>query len=183
MKTNNISPNLRSILIFSVFLSIFSNTFSATNQNFLYNQIVNKRNLDYGLNSIYYTLAYPSNNLTGTGDKLKDVAYKVLSKLMACDSGCCVGEIDNLRCGDSIDCKIYLDYSRTGNVVAAVIVPVFVMAILIFLFFLYAMKFKLSYCSSFGFTLLSVFIITIPCIIFYLHKKDSNVTPIKNKEK
>ena len=136
-------------------------------------------------NSIYYNLAYPANNITGTGDVLKDVPFRVLCMLLACNSGCCVGEIDNMRCGLAADCQVYLDYSKIPGMVVAIVVPIGVFILLTALF-IYLNRFKkYSCCSAFCMCLGCLLVITIPVVIYYLlcKKQKDSVTPDKGKEK
>lgn len=148
------------------------------------NNLSNKRNLQYGLNSIYYNIAYPANDITGTGDRLKDVPYKVLCKILSCVSGCCVGEIDNMRCGLAADCKVYSDYANLPGMIAAIVVPIGVFFLLI-AFSFYLVKFKkYSCCGAFCMCAGLVFIVTIPIVIYYLFfKKYYSVTSKNPKER
>ena len=169
------------IALFNIlFATITSKKISTEN---LENQKQNKRNLQYAMNSIYYNLMYPANDITGTGDKLKDVPYKVLCKILACNSGCCVGEVDNMRCGVADDCKVYSNYAGIPGMVIAIVVPIAVFLILVFLF-VFFMKYKKYSCvKSFCLCLGCLFIVTIPIVIyFYFCKKEASVTPNK-KEK
>jgi len=177
--------NTRKICIYISILSVILSVFSS--QRVLRNELQTKtknRNLQYAANSIFYNLAYPANNITGTGDLLKDVPFKVLCKLLACNSGCCVGEIDNMRCGIANDCQVYLDYSKIPGMVVAIVVPIAVFLILTALFvFLYKFK-NYSCCSAFCMCLGCLFIVTIPVVVYLLlSKKKDSVTPNKTKER
>jgi len=143
-----------------------------------------RRNLQYSLNSIYYNIVYPANDITGTGDKLKDVPYKVVCKILNCVSGCCVGEIDNMRCGAIADCKVYSDYSKVPGMIAAIVVPIGVFILLAALFY-YLLKHRKYSCSTaFCMCLGCIFVITIPIVLYYLlFKKENSVTPKNNKER
>lgn len=174
----------RNILFLMFLLNIIFSTICSKNVNFQnIDTPANKiRNLQYALNSIYYNIVYPANDITGTGDRLKDVPYKVLCKIMSCNTGCCVGEIDNMRCGVQSDCKTYSDYSKIPGMVAAIVIPIAVFLILI-AFFVFLTKFKKysvggAFCMCFG----CLFVITIPVVIYYFCKNDTSVTP-KNKER
>jgi len=142
-----------------------------------------ERNLQYNFKSIYYNIVYPANDITGTGDKLKDVPYKVLCKIMKCESGCCVGEIDNMRCGLEEDCKIYTNYSNLPGLVAAIIVPIGVFFVFLLLF-IFLTKYKKYNCGK---TLLiclaCLFVVTIPIVIYFMIRIDKSVTPDKNIER
>lgn len=173
---------IKSLLLCSVYITLF---LSHVNMSQSKGALISseERNLQYSMKSIYYDLVYPSNDLTGTGDKLKDVPYKVLCKIIACTTGCCVGEIDNMRCGAANDCKTYKDYSNMGGVIAAIVVPISVTIILVFLTLLFNKKWKYTCCTSFVMALGCIFIIPLPFIIYCICKKDCSVTAEKNKEK
>jgi len=144
----------------------------------------NIRNLQYAIHSVYYNIVYPANDITGTGDKLKDVPYKVLCKLKSCDTGCCVGEIDYMSCGLASDCRIYSDYSKIGGMVAAIVIPIGVSILLILLFvFLFKVK-KYTCGSAFCLCLACLLIIPIPIVLYYCFcKKNSSVTTEDKKDR
>lgn len=178
--------NIRKMLFFTAILSVVFSVFPAKKFYLSENESLSKqknRNLQYAVNSIYYNLAYPANNITGTGDLLKDVPFKVLCMLLACNTGCCVGEIDNMRCGLAADCQVYLDYSKIPGMVAAIVVPIGVFLLLTALF-IYLHRFrKYSCCSAFCMCLGCLFVITIPIVAYYIFcKKQESVTPEKIKE-
>ena len=143
-----------------------------------------KRNLQFSLNSIYYNIVYPANNITGTGDKLKDVPYKVLCKVLSCVSGCCVGEIDNMRCGAAADCKVYSNYAEMPGIIAAIVVPIGVF-ILFIAFCIYLMKYrKYSFCGALCMFFGILFVVSIPVVLYYLFcKKDNSATSKSHKER
>ena len=180
--------NTRKILFYISMLSVIFSTFSAKKRYVSDSEVQSKkkgRNLQYALNSIYYNLMYPANNITGTGDLLKDVPFKVLCMILACNSGCCVGELDSMRCGLAADCQVYLDYSRIPGMVVAIVVPIGVF-VMLFALFVYLYKYKKytcggAYCMCLG----CLFVITIPIVIYYFFfkKQQESVTPGKMKEK
>lgn len=188
--SNYLSKSLTRQLLFYVSLfSVLLTTFQAKRVLIAENnhEIKQKnRNLQYALNSIYYNLVYPANNITGTGDFLKDVPYKVQCMILACNSGCCVGEIDNMRCGLASDCQIYLDYSKLPGMVAAIVIPIGVFVLLV-AFFVYLNKFRKYSCSgAFCMCLGCLFVVTIPFVLYHLFfkKQKEYVTPgEKVKEK
>ena len=143
-----------------------------------------KRNLQFSLNSIYYNIVYPANNITGTGDKLKDVPYKVLCKVLSCVSSCCVGEIDNMQCGAAADCKVYSNYVKMPGIIAAIVVPGGVFILLI-AFCIYLMKYlKYSFCGALCMCFGILFVVSIPVVLYYLLcKKDNSVTSKNLKER
>lgn len=154
----------------------FFNLFSLVATNFSFLNKNNDRELqsyvEYSSNGIYYNLKYPKNHITGSGDKLADVPYRVLCIIKACES-CCVGEINNLQCGSAEECKTYLDSTRIGSIVAAVIVPIGVTCIFIVAYLILNKKCKLPWDLSLVLAFTCMFVITIPFVIWYVMKKDS----------
>lgn len=173
------------ILFYLTLVNIIFSTISTKKVYFQHETLnENKRNLQYALQSVYYNIVYPANDITGTGDRLKDVPYKVLCKLMTCETGCCVGEIDYMSCGLASDCKLYSDYSKIGGMVAAIVIPigVSILLILLFIFFLKVKKYSCgsSFCLCFG----CLFIVPIPFVLYYCFcKKNSSVTPEGKKDR
>jgi hypothetical protein len=176
MKYSNISfyPNMKKIVFIILFLYII--TFTSTKSTNQLNNYKQSRNLQYSIGSVYYELQYPLNDLTGTGDRLKDVPYKVKCKILACETGCCVGEIDKMSCGPQMDCAIYLD--KLNNMTISIVVPVVIgffviFAILLFTFLkIYKIPLFTSICLSLG----CLSIILIPWVIYFVYKKNKNVT-------
>lgn len=160
---------LRALILMTSLMSLIT-----PQSNFL--NLHNERNLQnyvqYSPNGIYYTLKYPKNDITGSGDKLADVPYKVLCVLKAC-STCCVGEINNMKCGTAEECKTYLDETRVGSKVAAIIVPIGVTIIFIIAFIIFYKKYKLSLGFSLLLAFICMFVITTPFVIWYMKSKDS----------
>lgn len=175
----NISFNTKRLLLIFSFIyltSLISSSFTKTSLE----NVPQKRNLSYNIGSIYYELLYPLNDLTGTGDRLKDVPYKVQCKLLKCESGCCVGEIDKMRCGPDADCAIYLDSVNVG--ITQIVVPVVVGLFLIFLILVITFKivFKFSICASICLSLGCISIVLIPFVIYFICKEKKNVTEIES---
>lgn len=184
MSTNisNISfdrKKLICIISFICILSLISCQGQSQNQNLFLSK---NRNLQYSLGSIYYELVYPINNLTGTGDRLKDVPYKVQCKIKQCESGCCVGEIDKMLCGDPADCAIYLEESRKPTLLAGIVIPVGLLIIFIVLFISFRKVYKLSVgqsiCLAFG----CLTIVLIPFVAYYVYKESKDNVNNKSKE-
>lgn len=173
MKYNNISL-MKTILLLISFLYLISNISSSTSISINQNILKKNRNLQYSLGSIYYELQYPINDLTGTGDRLKDVPYKVLCKILACDTGCCVGEIDKMSCGISTDCAIYLESLNTNRLVIAVCIVVILLVIFFILLIVFKKVFEFSYYTSLCLTLGSMSIILIPYVVYYIIKEKKN---------
>ena len=132
------------------------------------------RNLQYSIGSIYYELLYPINNLTGTGDRLKDVPYIVKCKIKKCVSGCCIGEIDNMICGAANECLIYLDESKKPNLISAIIIPIALFIIFIVLIITFYKVYKLSIGLSICYSFCCLTILLIPFIAYCVYKEYKN---------
>ena len=140
------------------------------------NKTPESRNLQYSMGSIYYELEFPINNLTGTGDRLKDVPYRALCKIQNCYTGCCVGAIDKMSCGPTADCIIYLESSKTGITLIIILVVVVLFIVFVLLFLLFKKVFKFSVCSAICLSFGCISVILIPWIIFFVSKERKNVT-------
>lgn len=180
----NISFNMKKIIFLISFLYLISSTAALSNIKTIQKEKEKEsRKLQYSLGSIYYELQYPLNNLTGTGDRLKDVPYKVQCKILACASGCCVGEIDNMSCGPAADCAIYLDALETNTLIIAVCVAVVFLIIFAILFITFKKIYKFSISASTCLALGCMTIFLIPCVIWFVCKERKNVTSDNNKSK
>lgn len=179
MKCSNISLNSKTKKLVFIILFLYLITFASTKNT---NQL-NKnqsRNLQYSIGSVYYELQFPANDLTGTGDRLKDVPYKVKCKILACETGCCVGEIDKMSCGPQTDCAIYSESVRILTISIAVPIVVGLFIIFLILFFTFLKVYKLSCCLSTGLSLACFIIILIPLVIYLVYIQNKSVT---SKEK
>ena len=177
MKYLKISFNLKKIVFIISFLYLMT---------FISSTITTKpesRNLQYSTGSIYYELQYPINNLTGTGDRLKDVPYMVQCNILRCESGCCVGEIDKMSCGPAADCAIYLSSFETGTTIIIACVIVFFFLILLILAITFNKVFKFSICASVCLSLGCMTIILIPCVIYFTIKEGKNACKNKSKDR
>jgi len=162
---------LIAIIIISNVLSIF------TIKDYNKNEIIlneNHRNLQFSSKSVYYKIPIQKNNVTGTGDIMNDVPYKALCSILNCSSGCCIGEINLISCGDKATCDSFYNYKNIPVIVPAVIVPIFVLFFLIFLILLFSKKYGFSYLISLILAILSILIITIPCVLYYVKKNGTN---------
>jgi len=165
---NLIKTKFTAIIILVCINLIFTSEFLYDNSS---RNLQQQQYVEYSNNGVFYTLNYPKNDITGTGDKLQDSPYKVLCILKACPGGCCIGEINNLQCETAENCKMYFDSTRKGNVAAAVIIPIVVTAIFLIAFFLlrkYYNKASLFYIALLSF--ICMLVITIPFVILYLIK-------------
>lgn len=175
---NSIYPLSKKTLLCFVFLISFLSLISSPAV-----EINNKRNLQYSLGSIYYELIYPINNLSGTGDRLKDVPYKVLCKIKQCDTGCCIGEIDKMECGATDQCVLYLDESRKPTLLAGIIIPVALLIIFIILFIVFLKCYKLPAGQSICFSLGCLTIVLIPCVAYFVYQEGKNIEANKSKHR
>lgn len=172
------TPKTMMCLISFLCLLSFSST---STQNHQLNFLQQSRNLQYSLGSIYYELAYPINNLTGTGDRLKDVPYKVQCKIKQCDSGCCVGEIDSMVCGLASDCAVYLEKSREPSLIIGIVVPFSLLIIFLILFIIFRKGYNVPTGKSMLYALLCLTIVLIPFIAYWIYKNKENVTTSKKQ--
>ena len=162
---------LKNLLLSGVILLSFIPLITSDAYNFL--QKTSQRSLQYmefSPKGIYYLLDYPKNNITGTGDKLQDVPYKALCVIKACDSACCIGNIDSLQCGTAEECKAYVDSTKRGNVAAAVIIPIAVTVIFFVALILLRKKFKVAWDLAALLAFICMFVVTIPFVILYLRR-------------
>lgn len=144
------------------------------------------RNLQYtqfSSSGIYYTLKYPKNDITGTGDILQDVSFKVMCVIKKCPGGCCIGELNNVQCATAEDCKMYFDSTRVGNVAAAIIIPISVTALFIIFLILFLKKYKLACDISFLLAFTCMFVITIPFVFCYIKKNFKSISKKNEKDR
>lgn len=165
MANHMIRSSILSLIIIMTFIPL------VLMSNFLPNS--NQRDLqyvEYSSTGVYYELTYPKNSITGTGDKLQDVPYKALCVIKSCISNCCYGDINYMQCASSDDCKMYFDSTRRGNVAAAVIIPIAVTAIFLTIFLVLFLKYKVNFWIASFIAFISMFVVTIPFVIWYLIK-------------
>lgn len=153
----------------------FNNCFNNKNQK---NKV-----LLYSINSIFYKINYLQNNITGTGDKLKDIPYKAMCFILNCPNGCCEGNIDNLICGSAENC---MKYKNPWALITTILVPIGTVLLFLFMYLIFLKCFELSKCRAFILALFSIFIFTIPFLMFCAEKisgKTENSTKVKNELK
>lgn len=74
--------------------------------------------------TIFYTKLFElNNNITGTGNILKDVVYRQICISLNCASGCCIGNINSMTCGLTNDCLKYADYLKKLTIVLSLFLP------------------------------------------------------------
>jgi len=98
------------------------------------NNIQTRENFIEPLEYIFYEKKLDiENNITGTGNKLKDVAYRALCFTLKCPSTCCDGPIDHLKCADEGTCNMYKEAAlklRSVKIILLVLTPYLLLAIL-----------------------------------------------------
>lgn len=127
--------------------------------------------IKFSSDSIYYKLKFMKNDITGTGNRLKDVPYRTICVLKNCPNICCIGDIDSMVCGGKDQCKEFYDDSIYGNIVAAVIFPILFLGIFVFFYCVFnkisdGKNKALSALLAFS----CMFVITIPFVIFFIWK-------------
>lgn len=126
--------------------------------------------IDYSSSGVYYELTFPKNSITGTGDRLQDVPYKTLCIIKSCASNCCTGDVNNMQCASSDDCKMFFNSTRKGHVAAAVVIPIAVTGIFLAAFLVLFLKFKVNGWIAAFIGFICMFMVTIPFVIWYLVK-------------
>ena len=125
----------KTMIIFCTFAIMFP---LLTTSSFLEN--IKTRNLQeyvkFSDTGIFYNIKFPKNDITGTGDKLQDSAYRALCITKRCANQCCTGEINDLICASQEQCKQFYDTSIVGNVAAAIIIPISIVIIFFVAFYL-----------------------------------------------
>ena len=181
-KTN---PKNNFIQIFLIINLSFCLTISNSNKDSLHKnskRILQKR--EYSSNSIYYETIFTQNNITGTGDKLKDVPYRSFCLVKNCISGCCEGDINLMICGTDITCGAYKDHENYLVVAPAVLIPVCILIFLTIFVLIFTKRNEYSFSKSLLLAVICLGIITIPFVLYYARdapsKKKSN---LKQEEK
>lgn len=144
------------------------------------NKYILRKLEDFSSGSNYYKIDYIKNNVTGTGDRLMDAPYKALCLLMNCETGCCIGDIDGMNCGTESNCKKYNEYKLPMIISISILVTLFGIIAFVLLFLLYYKKFKLSFKKALLFTFLSLFVITIPYLIYFASREHPNLESKNN---
>lgn len=97
------SSNLLNKLIrYRVFLVLFLIERITSTEKFEYENRMGSRSY---LN--YQKRSELDNDVTGTGNKLKDIAYISACMSLQCEFVCCKGSINEMKCGDKQDCMVY----------------------------------------------------------------------------
>jgi hypothetical protein len=83
--------------------------------------------------SIYYTPGFDKfNNFTGTGNMLKDEAYRAICMSLNCQSGCCDDDTNIMTCGYHDDCVKYENYVVAWRIAVIVLITFAVLFIISF---------------------------------------------------
>ena len=139
-------------------------------------RILQKR--EYNSDTVYYVRKFDTNNITGTGDRFNDVAYRSMCFIKNCTTRCCIGDINKMTCGDENTCKTYEDHLYYLVAAPAALIP---LCILLFLFgfvLLFTKRNEYSLCKSLMLAILCLLIISIPYVLYYARN-----APKKKKKK
>ena len=139
-------------------------------------RILQKR--EYKSDSIYYVSKFATNNITGTGDKFNDVAYRSMCYVKNCNTRCCIGAINKMTCGDSETCKTYEDHMYFLVAAPAALIPIVILCFLSFFVLLFTKRNDYSFCKSLLLAILCLAIISIPYVLYY-----ARFAPKKKKKK
>jgi hypothetical protein len=74
----------------------------------------------------YEKVVETDNVITGTGNKLKDVAYRSLCLTLNCDNNCCDGQIEHIKCAKREKCDGYwnkIDNFELMEIIIGVMTP------------------------------------------------------------
>lgn len=160
--------NMKLLAIITVFIYLpFYNT--------THKRILQKKEFN---SDIYYETKYDINNITGTGDIFMDVAYRSVCYVKNCDSGCCIGKINEITCGETINCKTYEEHIYYLVSAPAALIPVCILFFLLIFVLIFTKRNEYSFCKSFILALICLAIITIPYVLYYARNP-----PLKKKEK
>lgn len=158
---------------FTISLSLLFPTSTSNSKEFLTQKKTQFRNMQdyvkFSDKSIFYKTEFPKNDITGTGDILQDSPYKALCIIKNCPNKCCIGDINALVCASASQCQEFYDTSIIGNVIAAIIFPLFFLAVFLVCFHCFHKR-----CKDKGLSALlaffCIFIITIPIVLFVIWK-------------
>lgn len=103
-----------------VLLIIFS---CSLQLNFVLNRTTTKP-----FNPIYSLHFDTHNNITGTGNKFRDLVYNQLCINMHCETNCCEGYINEMRCGVQMNCDKYIKYKRLTVIILGVVLSIVVVS-------------------------------------------------------
>lgn len=142
-------------------------------------RILQKR--EFNPNSIYYIREFDMNNITGTGDKLKDRAYRAYCFMKNCSAGCCIGDINSMTCGDEFNCKVYNDYVYYLYITHATLIPISILIFLCVFILIFTKRNNYSLCKSLLLAIICLGIITIPFVLYYARYPEDKSKKKKKK--
>lgn len=113
-----------------------------------------------------YEPPFISNNVTGTGNLLRDIVYRSQCKLLSCDS-CCTGALStNISCSTSSVCQEFFGFLTFKNAIlpSIIVISIALVAYLFFLFF-YCMRIKSKKEAVIQATLTFLFLVLFPIVV------------------
>ncbi len=90
--------------------------------------------INHAENKLYYSPDFEeTNNITGTGYKLRDIAYRATCSVLNCASGCCVNNLNNIQCGIKSKCERFQNHVDFWNIATPIFISMGV-GVVIFIF-------------------------------------------------
>jgi hypothetical protein len=112
--------------------------------------------------TIYYSTAFIHNNITGSGNLLKDDAYRAVC--LASNCTCCSGDINFMTCALPEDCEKWDNYVKSWRI-AIITVIVFFSVFGFILGIVRGCNKSYTFCEAFGFAILIILIIVFAPIV------------------
>lgn len=113
---------VKSLLCFLGLLSLVKNELQKIDNPEKLNRVTNRKENKW---TPYYSAAYSTpNNMTGTGNYLKDIAYRESCLTLDCETNCCIGPINDLKCGNQKDCDEFAAYIRKMKIITYIVFAV-----------------------------------------------------------
>jgi hypothetical protein len=166
-------------LLTYLILSIFSiKVESLTNLNHLRNlQAESTKSNSLFSKSLYYTPQFEKfNNFTGTGNQLRDEAYRAICFSMNCQYECCEGDTNKMSCGDFKDCQVYKTYATSYVIYIIAFCSFIVVYIVVFCVIREIYKdYTTLECLGYA-TLIMIVIVALPFLVMFGAFKDCNST-------
>lgn len=121
------SPLTKCFLLISIYINMLCLSSISTNQ------INESIQISHGKNFIEYKRKSElDNDITGTGNKLRDIAYLASCISLNCDYKCCQGGLSNMTCGSEQLCKSLRELNVIrhieiiiGVILAYLLIPIF----------------------------------------------------------
>jgi hypothetical protein len=123
--------------------------------------------------SFYYKPPFEKpNNATGTGNLLKDQAYKSICLNLNCTTTCCSGDINIMTCGTSQECLEYNSYYNVMIIILTIIGSFIFFVILVIIVNLYYKQLTFGESVSFTLTILVIVIFfPVTLVILLIRRK------------